>query len=111
MSNRLPKSYLVARFTRLAKEMKWTTGVRWHHVNGRTTCVVGHVALEHNSVYGWNINQTVNDAGGERRLLESCTARELDAWITGALFVLQTQEDAKRARRREREDKQASTAA
>lgn len=104
MAARIPKNYLVARFSRLAREMDWNTGIRWHRTgDNENRCIVGHVALEYNSVYGWNINQTVNDAGGERRLLESCSARELDAWITGALFVLQAQEDARRERKRRKE--------
>lgn len=97
MSTHLPGSYLKARFAHLAKEIGWhTVSPRWYQQAGENKAVIGHVSLEHNSVYGWNINCIVNDAGSERRLLESCTARELDAWLTGALFVLQMQEDAKR---------------
>lgn len=100
MSARLPVSYLKARFARLAKEMNWhTVSPRWYQQAGETKAVIGHVALEHTSVYGstiWNINQITNEGGGERQILESCTARELASWLTGALFVLQAQEDAKR---------------
>ena len=89
---RFPVSYLKARFQLVAKAMNWNiANPRWtSEPDGRNQCTVGHVALEKNSVYGWNINQAVNQGGGERRVLESCTAAELDAWMSGVLYAKDT---------------------
>jgi hypothetical protein len=43
--------------------------------------------LEHDSVYGWSINQLMNEGGGERRLKESCSAAHMDEWLSGAIYA------------------------
>lgn len=87
---RIPKTLLSRRFELLAKEMGWDyIGPGWiPREDGKgSRAKVGHTFLEHNSVYGWSINQMVNEGGGERRIRESCSAAEMFAWLEGACYV------------------------
>jgi len=77
---RTTKAMLIYAFNRAANAKGWDTATkRWDNGKAR----IGSVSLEHNSVYGWNINQIVNEAGGERRLRESCSASQMLAWLEG----------------------------
>jgi hypothetical protein len=85
---RLSKSYLKARFSQVALEMGWNAeGSAWSRVGERLVSTIGHVSLDHNSVYGWEVHQIANETGGIRVLRERCKASELDAWMSGVLFA------------------------
>jgi hypothetical protein len=87
---RITKTYLVNRFNRVAAAMGWDIeGSAWSRdeATGRNVAKVGHVSLQHNTFYGWNVSQICNEGGGERRLIESCKATELDAVFTGILLA------------------------
>lgn len=82
--SRTTKSQLTNRFESVAAVLQWDIATkRWDNGNAR----IGSVSLEYNSVYGWNINQIVNKAGGERRIKESCKASEMYEWLCGAEYA------------------------
>jgi hypothetical protein len=86
---RITKARLANRFTTAAKLMGWDTGPTYElNADGKGyRAMIGRTFLEHNSVYGWSVNQICNDAGGETRLKESCSAAAMDEWLGGVIFA------------------------
>lgn len=81
---RTTKAMLTNRFQQLAELLDWDIATkRWDDDKAR----IGSVSLEHNSVYGWNINKIVNEAGAESRIKESCSTAEMYEWLSGAVFA------------------------
>jgi hypothetical protein len=83
-----PLSYVKARFARVAELYGWNyLGSAWQRIGNDNVATVGHVSLEHNSVYGWKVVQIMNDGGGERVICGSYTRAELDAWFDGMIYA------------------------
>jgi hypothetical protein len=90
---------LTSKFSALCELMGWDnkSAAYTPRANGQgNQATIGHTFLEHNSVYGWPVNQLVNESGGESRLKESCSAAEMYAWLSGACFAAY---ELKKARR------------
>lgn len=80
MTQRLTQTVMRRKFEAWAKNNNLSTvySVEPNKAN------VGAVLLDHNSTYGgYQINQLMNEGGGEHNLTERLSANELEAWFFG----------------------------
>jgi hypothetical protein len=91
MADRITETNLRAVIGRMCRAMDIPEGPAWtRDEKGNNRARVGALLLEPGSKIngiGWKIAQMCNESGGERTLLQGCTARELwdaaQAWLDG----------------------------
>lgn len=73
------------------------TGRVWIQEDGKNKARIGHLKLDHNTMYGgWDLVEILTESGGEESLIGNTfagrgrlKAHEMETWLIGALWALE----------------------